>query len=499
MDGFSPLKVHRPSECPPKVVSVMESIFRVNPAERPSFDKIHDCFKSYKGYGKENKVKSTSRSVPPTTPKGSSKYTASGAEDSSGGATSSVEVTTSDQVHSKFDEKLKKKKLKKNKKAFSGIKGEDIAATSQGGAAAMMASNVPRVSPKPTYKHEPPYHQQETITDPTIAALLKRVNQLEKERRGGGYMTRGGGGGSVPRSPHWQKRVGPGPPRFSRGRGGYHHQDYIEDRGSPVAVGRGVSSSPPPPPPASSQAPPPYTEDPLPHHSTSRFSGPLPEYDYSGPGGRGSPGAYPGDRIQEMGRPGGPQARVVGGVEEDYIRKVRRLAEEIEVLRAEKMTQELLKKSAELAGVMKIMTTERSKLPTESPRYSNGSSSGVGGIGSGRGSPSSQIPPRLVRRSRYYEDDDYDNNYEYGNSQHFDGPHQHHRSWNSSPGGVHRHERNSRGDYQGSQPPQQSSLYGNSQRRPYYMKSRGGVGNGNRGGYGGGGRYHDSDDTAYGQ
>lgn len=498
MDGFSPLKVHRPSECPPKVISVMESIFRVDPAERPSFDEIYGSFKSYKGYGKENKIKTTVKSV---SQKGHSKYSTtatSGADDSSGGATSSMEVTTSDQLNSKFDEKLKKKKIKKNKKAFSGSKVEDEAATSQGGAAAMF-SDVPQVSPKPTYKKEASVNQQESGTDSTIAALLKRVNQLEKERRGGGYMARGGGGaGNGPSSPHWQKRVGQGPPRFQRGRGGlggyHHHTDYIEDGGSPVAVERGISAaSPLPPPPASSHAPPPYTEDPLPHHSTSRFSAPLPEYEYGGTGRRGSRGTFSRDRIPEMGRPGAPQERVIGG-EEDYIRKVKRLAEEIEVLRAEKMTQELLKKSAELAEVMKIMTTERSKLPVESPRYSSGSSGVRGEIGIGRGA----IPPRLVRRTRYYEDDDYDNNYEYGHGQHFDGPHQHHRSWNSR--GVHRRDRET--NQVSYTPPQSSHQYGNSQRRPYYMKSRGGTGgaNGNRGGYsGGGGRYHDSDDTSYGQ
>lgn len=442
-DGYSPLKVYRPKECPPKIVSVMESIFRVQPNERPSFDAIHEHFKIYKGYGKENKSKARASPKPPLSP-----TLGEPAERQDSMAFKHLKPAAEEK-----DIYVKKKKAKKNKKLQGGLDNPHTVPSVSGHSKGKSSVEVDGAcalqgSPKPVCNK---VKQAETNADATIAALLKRVNQLEKEQRRGGSSS-GFGGRGASKVAHWQKRSAA--PRFSR----YHGGDYGD---SGISLSQMRSESPPAPP--TTQAPPPYTEDPLPLHATTRFSAPLPEYEYPG-GSRGSRRGFPGVN-GHMQRPSvlETSASSGGGTgEEDMIRKIKRLAEEIEFLRAEKMTQELLKKSAELADIMKVVTSDRTESINE-PRF----------VDTTRVARS--ISPRQMaqRRGSYYTEE-YDD-FHYNNEEDLGG----HGRWPL---------RQSARDYHHEQLSSRQRGGGNLQRRPFYK----GRGNSHRGGYNHG-RYGDGD------
>lgn len=438
-DGYSPLKIHRPSDCPAPILSAMEEIFKVDPAERPTFEQLSNVFQTFKGYGKDNPK--VGKILQRGQQEGAGQRSGVSVEDpplSPGPA----KYDQSPKTEEKATKKKKKNKNKPNVRYNQGVNqlSEQVDRTlslDEGARGAHTSEAVPTSPPATSFSRRsggPP--AAESIAEPTIAGLLARVNLLENDRLGRG---------SGLKSERWQRR--PGPPRFNRGA----HSSHLYTNSSGGNNGRPgmemAGSSPLP----GAQAPPPYSEEPLPHHSSARY--PTQDYGYtpnSSPGpsrGRGYLRSRGASRPDHEGPPGG----------DIFVRRIKRLAEEIEVLRAEKMTQELLKKSAELADLMKFV---------------------AGGAPSGSGPADDstvvdQSGPPGGFQGRYYYND-----YDYGHHSPTDG----NSRWSGQrQDGENRHYHDSEQQHQTQQSQQQY------RHRPYYKgPGRGHRGYGKHGGGGGG-------------
>ncbi|ODM97513.1 Tyrosine-protein kinase CSK [Orchesella cincta] len=385
-DGYSPVKLHRPIGCPALMIEIMDYIFKVDPAERPDFTQIKQKLKNFRGTGSRKKFESKHCEAV-LAGKGLNENQGIESVDL-GKDVQDTEVqndSVAQGVAAMGQNQNKKKKKKNRNKNVSDAVGEGNQAVTSNNCTGQEDVKIREDDDGSTESAKKSVSQASTVRKPNKnfhqnpwkeGYDTPQHHQKKPEKGGHRYGETAAGEKSMSHEQRFGSRSRPYVPRqFVRGsagggriphdRRGRNRSEsnnfrvpmsynatapFVDSNTGGSSSLMSVNSGMPPPPP-------PYTPIPLPNHS-SAFP-PIHHGAFS-PNSLGAAGFSTSlNNLNSVPRGRGPQQQPGANAGVDYDDQIKQLQEQIETLKTEQFAQELLKKSEELAEVMRRMTAQK--------------------------------------------------------------------------------------------------------------------------------------------